>query len=256
MTSTLHIADVPLHLAEAGQGEPLIVLHDELGPDAQAPFLAQLAESRRVIAPALPGFGSGALPDWMDSADDMAYLVLELADRLGLPRFDVLACSFGGWVAAELAAMAPERVRRMVLCAPYGVKVGPADRLDIPDLFAMSASEIERRSWHDPERGRTDPAALSDEQLAAVVRSRETFALLAWEPYLHNPKLPHRLHRVGAPTLFLRGESDGIVSHDYLSGYAGLLPGGTCAEIAAAGHYPHREQPEAFSVRARRFLDA
>jgi pimeloyl-ACP methyl ester carboxylesterase len=109
----------------------------------------------------------------------MAYLVLELADRLGLPRFDVLACSFGGWVAAELAAMAPERVRRLVLCAPYGVKVGPSDRLDIPDLFAMSAGEIDRRSWHDQERGGIDASSLSDDQLAAVVRRRETFALLA-----------------------------------------------------------------------------
>jgi pimeloyl-ACP methyl ester carboxylesterase len=254
--TTIRIAGIPLSVLDSGEGEPIIVLHDELGLDLQAPFLTRLAEGRRVIAPALPGFGPANLPAWVNSADDLAYLVLEIADRLDLARFDVLACSFGGWVAAEMAAMVPERVRRMILCAPYGVKVGRSDRLDIPDLFVMSASEVAARSWHDPARGAIDASAMTDEELAALVRCRETFALLAWEPYLHNPKLPHRLHRVDAPTLFVRGASDGIVSCDYLAGYAGLLPNGTREEIAGAGHYPHREQPDAFVARARGFLDA
>ena len=110
--------------------------------------------------------------------------------------------------------------------------------------------------FHDPERMRMDPSRLTDEQLAIGVRNRETLALLVWEPYMHNPKLRHRLHRVTAPTLFLRGESDGLVSAEYLAAYARLLPNARTDTIAAAGHAPHVEQPEAFARKVLAFLEA
>src|SRR5262245_42635319 len=69
------------------------------------------------------------------------------------------------------------------------------------------------------------------------------WALLTWEPYMHNPKLKHRLHRVNVPTLFLRGASDGIVSAEYLERYAALIPQARTETIAEAGHLPHVEQP-------------
>ena len=144
----------------------------------------------------------------------------------------------------------------MVLVGPVGVKTGPVDQLDVPDIFARPQSELERLLFHDPERMRTDPATLTDEQLAIMVRNRETLALLTWEPYMHNPKLRHRLHRVTAPTLFLRGESDGLVSADYLAAYARLLPDARTGTIAQAGHAPHVEQPDAFVRLALAFLDA
>jgi pimeloyl-ACP methyl ester carboxylesterase len=143
-----------------------------------------------------------------------------------------------------------------VLVGPVGVKTGPVDRLDIPDIFAQPQSALEKLLFHDPDRMRMDPARLTDEQLAIMVRNRETLALLAWEPYMHNPKLPHRLHRVTAPTLFLRGESDGLVSAEYLAAYARLLPNARTATIAAAGHAPHAEQPDAFANTVLTFLDA
>ncbi len=89
-----------------------------------------------------------------------------------------------------------------------------------------------------------------------MVRNRETLALIAWEPYMHNPKLKHRLHRVTAPALFLRGDSDGLVSDAYLQAYARLLPNARTATIADAGHAPQLEQPQAFAAAALDFLDA
>ncbi len=47
---------------------------------------------------------------------------------------------------------------------------------------------------------------------------------------MHNPKLKRRLHRISAPTLFIRGESDGLVSQNYLDAYARLLPNATHAD--------------------------
>jgi pimeloyl-ACP methyl ester carboxylesterase len=177
-------------------------------------------------------------------------------DRLGLAQADIVGCSIGGWIAAELATKSPERVRRLVLVCPEGVKVGPADRLDIPDIYAMPDEELERISYHDAAQMRLDTSRLSDDELAIRVRNRETTALLVWEPYMHNPKLRHRLHRVTAPTLFVRGESDGLVSADYVAAYARLLPNARVETIGEAGHSPHLEQPDAFARAVLQFLEA
>jgi pimeloyl-ACP methyl ester carboxylesterase len=252
----LAIAGAELEVFEAGEGPPILFLHNGGGFEPEQPFVRLMSAARRLIAPSHPGFGRSSLPDWLDSCDDIAYIYLALLDRLGLAQIDIVGCSIGGWIAAELATKSPERVRRMVLVSPEGVKLGPPDRLDIPDIYAMPADELERISYHDPASMQVDPAQLSDEQLAIGVRNRETTALLVWEPYMHNPKLRHRLHRIGAPTLFLRGASDGLVPAEYIAGYAGLLPNARVETMAAAGHSPHLEQPEAFARAVLRFLEA
>jgi pimeloyl-ACP methyl ester carboxylesterase len=72
---------------------------------------------------------------------------------------------------------------------------------------------------------------------------------------MHNPKLRHRLHRVTCPTLFLRGEHDGLISAAYMDGYARLLPNAQTATVAAAGHVPQVEQPVAFATSVLTFLN-
>jgi pimeloyl-ACP methyl ester carboxylesterase len=249
------ISGIAVEFFTAGEGQPLLFLHDEFGLSPRNPILNLLAAHRRVVALSLPGFGQSDLPLWIDCVDDLAYIALGFLDRLQLDTVDVVGCSLGGWVAAELASKSPERVRRLVLAAPYGVKLGGTDRLEFPDLFAMSKAAIAERSFHDPRFADADVSALSDVEATAIVRNRESFALFAWEPYLHNPKLSHRLERAISPTLFVRGASDGIVSADYVSGYAALFPDASATEIAAAGHFPHLEQPDAFASRVFDFLD-
>ena len=253
--TTIAVAGVDLDLFEDGDGPPILFLHGAQGFIAQHPYVALLAARHRLIAPSHPGFGKSSLPDWIDAVDDIAYIHLELLDRLNLAHIDVIGCSIGGWIAAELATKAPHIIRKLVLVGPVGVKTGPIDRLDIPDIFALPQAELERLLFHDPDRMRMDPSRMTDQQLTITMRNRETLALLAWEPYMHNPKLPHRLHRVTAPSLFLRGVSDGLVSADYLAAYARLLPNARIDTIAAAGHAPHVEQPEAFAAKVLAFLD-
>jgi pimeloyl-ACP methyl ester carboxylesterase len=250
------VAGVELDVFEAGEGPPILFLHGAGGFAPAHPYVGPLSKRHRLIAPSHPGFGKSSLPDWIDAVDDIAYVHLELLDRLGLDQVDVIGCSIGGWIAAEFATKSPRAVRRLVMVGPVGVKTGSVDRLDIPDMFALPQNALEKLLFHDPERMRVDPAGLSDEQLAIMVRNRETLALLSWEPYMHNPKLRHRLHRVAAPALFLRGESDGLVSARYLAAYARLLPNARTDTIAAAGHVPHIEQPEAFARAVLQFLEA
>jgi pimeloyl-ACP methyl ester carboxylesterase len=87
-----------------------------------------------------------------------------------------------------------------------------------------------------------------------MFRARETLALLTWEPWMHNPKLKRRLQRVAAPVLFVRGESDGLVSQAYLDAYSRMLPDARTLTIKAAGHVPHLEQPAAFATAVFEFL--
>jgi pimeloyl-ACP methyl ester carboxylesterase len=249
------VAGIDLEVFEAGQGCPLIFLHSGQGYDPWQGFAAQLAANRRLIAPSHPGFGKSSLPNWIDSIDDIAYLYLELADRLDVAKADIVGCSIGGWIAAEMASKTPERVGRLVLIGPPGVKVGSPDKLDIPDLFAMPQDEVNKLIYRDPAGMAPDQTKIADDELNVVFRNRESLALLTWEPWMHNPKLKHRLHRVKAPSLFVRGEHDGLISAEYLSAYARLLPNATTLTIAGAGHLPHLEQPQALAAAIFSFLE-
>lgn len=254
-SKAIELCGTEIELFDVGSGAPLLFLHGGQGFDPSGAFVAEFAARRRLIAPSHPGFGASALPDWIDRVDDAVPLYLELLDRLEIQAADVVGCSIGAWIAAELASLVPERVSRLVLAGPVGVKTGPIDKLDIPDIFALAPAEVEALLYFDPERHRPDPDALSDDQLAGFVRSRESLALLTWEPYMHNPKLKHRLHRASMPTLLLRGESDGIVSQDYLERYAGLFPSAETATIPEAGHVLPIEQPGRFAEAVLSFLD-
>ncbi len=254
-TTTIKIAGIDLEVFEAGEGPPLLWLHGGQGFNPKEEFVPPLAARRRLIVPSHPGFGRSGLPEWLDSVDDIAHIYLELMDRLELDAADFVGCSIGGWIAAEMAAKSPERIRRLVMVGPVGVKVGSADKLDIPDIFAMPQDDASKLLYHDPAKMKVDLAKLTDDELSTMFRNRETLALLVWEPWMHNPKLKRRLHRAAMPALFVRGESDGLVSADYLAAYAKLLPNSRTLTITAAGHVLHLEQPQALANAVLEFLE-
>lgn len=251
----LRLGEIELELHEAGDGPPLLFLHSGGGFEPEADYVATLARRYRLIAPSHPGFGHSSLPDWMDSIDDIAHVYLELMDRLELRRVKMIGCSIGGWIAAELATKTPDRFEKLVLVGPEGVKTGRRDQLDIPDIFALPQEEMARLRFHDPAKAKIDLAKLSPEQLRIIARNNESLALLVWEPYMHNPKLAHRLHRLTMPVLMMRGASDGLVSADYLARYAKLVPQARIETIEAAGHLPQLEQPEAFVRKIVAFFE-
>lgn len=247
------LAGAKIQLHQSGDGAPLLLLHgfEGLTPN---PFIERLAGERRILAPSHPGFDRSDLPDWLERPDDIAHLYLDLIDHLELDMFDLVGCSIGGWIAAELATMVPQRIRRLALVAPVGVKTGGRDRLDVPDIFAVSKVKLDEMLFCDPAAGKLVPEKMSDDELGIKVRNRETLALLSWEPYMHNPKLKHRLHRVSCPVLLLRGERDGFVSEEYLQSYASLFRSAQIEVVPRAGHAPELEQPEAFASRVLKFL--
>ena len=251
----VEIAGTRLEVVRVGRGRPLLLLHGEDALECEPPFLDLLTADREVIIPSPPGFGRSERPDWVGAPDDIAYVYLELLDRLGLGGIDVLGCSLGGWMALEMATKDPAVFCRMALVAPVGARFGgPTDR-EIADIWMLPPAEVIKRKWFDPRKGQRDYKGMPEEALTIIARNNESFARFCWEPYMHNPKLKHRLGRVKAKTLFIWGENDGIVTPAYGRTFADHIPGAKLAVVMQAGHYPHIEQPAEFMVCLRSFLD-
>jgi pimeloyl-ACP methyl ester carboxylesterase len=256
MTRSISIAGVALDLEERGEGRPLLFLHPGEGLEPRREWLDLLARRHRVIAPHHPGWGNSALPNWLSTVDDLAYLYLDLAAALALRDAVLVGACFGGWIAAEMAVRDTRRFAGLVLVDPLGIKVGGVSDRDIADMHALPRDEYMRRAWADPANGERDLMQLPETELAGIARGREAFALFGWKPYMHNPRLRRWLHRIDIPTLLLWGERDGIVSTGYGEAWRAEIPGARMEIIADAGHFPHWEQPRDFADRLSRFVDS
>ena len=239
-----------------GIGRPILFLHPGIGIDPAAPVLAALAKGGRVIAPSHPGFGTSQLPKGMTSVDDVSYFYLDLLELLDLRDVLVVGVGLGAWIAAEIAVKDSSRLSRLVMANAIGVKIGDRETRDIVDIWALMPDEFNALAYSDPKLGERDYKNLPEAESLAAARNREAYARLAWSPYMHNPKLKNRLHRIKLPTLFLWGMADRILSEKYGRGYCGLIAGAKFEPIEKAGHFPHLEQPEQFASRVLAFADA
>ena len=251
------LGGVNLEVLAGGSGESLLVLHDMEYLNVWQPYQEQLASRFSVLAPSHPGFGTSELPADFDSVDDLAYLYLDLAREL--ETVTLLALGIGGWIAAEMAVRSTHNLKRLLLVDAVGIKIGGATDRDIADTFLLGPEEFLQLAWHDPKAGQevmTFPGrgSLPEEELIALLRNRQSAALFTWKPFMHNPKLRARLHRIDVPTLVLWGESDRIVTPEYGQAYAAAIPGARFQLIPAAGHYPYLEQPEGFVDAVDGFL--
>ena len=245
-TKFITIGDVQIELERRGKGKPILLLPSEEGLETEAPFVDELARKFEVIIPQAPGYGRSNRPDWITNMDDIAYIYLDLIEKLGLKKVTLMGFSLGGWIAAELATKDDSSIAKLVLVDAYGIKVGgPYDR-DIFDIWLEHPKKVMERKWFDVEKGKRDFPSMPEEKLAIIARNIETTARFCWEPYMHNPKLKHRLHRIQVPTLVVWGQKDGIVAPEYGKAYSKAIKGAKFAAIAKAGHYPQLEQPEAF----------
>lgn len=244
MADMVTVAGVDLEIEQRGSGWPVLVLHGGEGLGAERPWLDGLAKTRRVIAPSHPGFGRSALPDWVGTVDDLAYLYLDLLAALDLREVTVVGASFGGWIAAEMLVRSTARVSHLVLAAPLGIKVGGRGDRDIADMHAMTRDVFLDHAFADLTVGRIDATKLSDIELAAIVRGREALTLFGWKPYMYNPRLKRWLHRIDCPTLLLWGDKDGIVTPAYGEGWKSEIKGARLELIKNCGHFPLWERPE------------
>jgi pimeloyl-ACP methyl ester carboxylesterase len=255
VTALRAINGIRIEIIERGGGRPLLFLHPGIGIKATAPVLDRLAERARVIAPSHPGFGGSAQPPSFNSIDDLAYFYLDLLDELDLDRTIVAGVSLGGWIAAEMAVKSCARISHLVLANPVGIKVGDRETRDIADIFALTEEQFAEMAFFDPSAGRHDYKAMPEAEVREVARNREATARYGWSPYMHDPKLKARLHRIRVPTLLLWGTADRILAQPYGQAYCAAIAGARFEPIERAGHFPHLEQPDEFARRIFAFVD-
>jgi pimeloyl-ACP methyl ester carboxylesterase len=253
--AAITVNGIKVEAIEKGRGRPLLFLHPGIGLDRNARVIDKFAEHARVIAPSHPGFGNSEQPKSFTTVDDLAYFYLDLIDQLDLKNTIVVGVSFGAWIATEIAIKSTARLSHLILANALGIKVGARDTRDIVDIFAITEPELNKLAYFDPKLAERDYKAMAEADVRVVARNREASARYGWSPYMHDPKLKSRLHRIRIPTLFLWGTADRILTEDYGRAYCAAIPGASFETIARAGHYPHIEQPDAFARAVFAFVE-
>ena len=154
----VEVAGTRLQLIKGGTGQPLLLLHDEMGHPGWLRYHAALAQHYTLHIPLHPGCGQSDRLDWVMNIRDMALWYLDALDELGLGPVPVIGGSLGGWLAAEMAGMCPQQFKRLVLVGAMGVRP-PSGQ--IHDMFLMVAQEYLRPAFSIPptrQRPRNCPA--------------------------------------------------------------------------------------------------
>lgn len=257
-----------IRFVEAGDGPPLVLVHDALGShelwERTAPALA---ERFRVIAPDLPGFGGSEKPDPQRYAygyDAFAESVFDLVAALGLGRVDVCGHGMGAGVALTLAARHPAVVRKLVLVsAPvHGDEAGLARAARVPVLGGLLWRQLVGRALFGsyvagstyagapkvPE-GRLDVFYRHFSTPAARQAGHATLVAIG-----DTRPLAARMPRVTADTFVVWGRDDALASIEQGRRLARELRGRF--EVLECGRCPPEEIPEAFVATLAAFLEA
>jgi len=243
-----------VHLFRGGSGEPVLFLHAAGGAGAWMEFHGQLAGAGfDVIAPDHPGFAMSDDFPLVEAMDDLVYHYLDVLDALGLERAHVVGASFGGWIAAELAVAASHRLRSLTLLSAAGLRL---PEHPVPDIFLMPPPRLLETLFHDPPPvPAAEPGAAPDiDTVLAAYRDTTALARICWTPYLNNPKLERRLHRISVPTLVVAPSDDRLIPVAHAQRYAALIPGARFAEVADCGHAMYFERPAEFAGVVASFL--
>ena len=246
VSDTLRIAGGAVHVARAGRGAPLLILHHDIGSPERLSFYDALAARFTVLIPSHPGYDKSERPMWMRSVRDMAVVYQWLLGQQNIgPEVTVVGLGFGGWIAAEMATMAPRGLRRLVLVGAMGVK---PERGEIADQALLSYIAYVRQGFADQRAfDRTFGAEPPTSLLEQWDLNREMTFRIAWKPYMYNPALPHLLGGVAAPALVVWGREDRIVPLECGERYAKALPNARLHVIDGAGHFVEIEKPDALA---------
>jgi 3-oxoadipate enol-lactonase len=251
-----------LHVAEAGQGPALLLVHGLTASHAVWELtLSAFADRWRVIALDLPGHGESDKPDAPYTIDFFAGMVRSLARELGVREAVLGGSSLGGQVVLELAAWYPTFARALILAAPavgYSAAMRPVGQalrmLTGPRVLRASLAQLFQQNFHDRTRiGHVTRRRILEERLAApdfpafaraVARSLGGVLTAEAQP----------LERVTQPVLVVWGREDRLVPLARSERLLRRLPQARLHVLERCGHLPMLEQPAAFNRAAEGFL--
>ncbi len=253
-TEYLDIAGRRTQITRGGSGPPLLYLHSAGGETEWTRFHAALAEHFTVLLPAHPGFdGSDDLASG-EGIEEFAWHYVDLLDHLQLERVPVVGFSLGGWTGMELAVRRPERVEKLVLINTAGIQL---DEAPISELFVDDLDVLRQRLYFDPDGpavAESMPTSTDDPRLFQWLRASEATARVAWQPYLHNPRLLNHLRRITCPVKILWGEHDHLIPLAIGQYLARELPQASLTVFPETGHMLPYEQTNRFVEEVVKFL--
>jgi pimeloyl-ACP methyl ester carboxylesterase len=246
-TQTRHeLAGVEVAVHEAGAGPPLLFLHGA-GTITGIDSLLPLAEHFRLIVPHHPGFGDSADDPAVSDVHDYERIYLDLLDALEIGELTLVGHSMGGWIAATLAISQGARVRRLVLAAPWGLRV-----LEHPtvDLFSLPDADLPLYLAADLSvfAGKV-PDPPTPEFLADRYRESTSAARLLWG-HTYDRSLVRWLHRINVPTLLLWGDADRVIPVGQLPVWRSHLSRAQERVLPGVGHLLFDESPAALAAIA------
>jgi pimeloyl-ACP methyl ester carboxylesterase len=259
---------VLLHLRDQGSGDPIVLIHGAGTSGAiWGRVIAGLAESRRVVAPDLPGYGSsppiGHGFEFADVADRVAVGLRKAGVK---PPYDLVGHSLGGALALTLAARHPDRIRRLVLVAPAGLAPVPEPIAALLGLAAEPFAWI-RRSLALPfaasplarrialagvaRDGARVPAADARAVLASSEGASRIGAGLAAAA---SADLTETLAELPLPVGFIWGELDPVIPARRIELVKRLRPGAPIEVVDGTAHAPMLERPAEFAYALQSVL--
>ncbi|HEY1358964.1 MAG TPA: alpha/beta fold hydrolase [Thermoleophilaceae bacterium] len=257
---------------QAGSGHPVVALHGLGGTKASfLPTIAALADSYRVIALDLPGFGDSDKPIAAPyNSAWFARSVTALMDELGIERAHLVGNSMGGRVAIELGLTAPDRAQRIVLLSPALAWLRDRRwalfvRALRPELGLLQVAPrpVVERIVRGLIPGAADgwAAAGVDEFLRAYLtpRGRAAFYAAARNIYLDEPHGDDgfwtRLAALAPDSMFVWGRQDGLVPISFMKHVERVLPAARHVELDC-GHVPQLERPREVHAAMRDFFES
>jgi len=255
---TLWQGKVTTDVEVSGSGPALVYLHGPWGLPPDRAFVARLAEHHTVYAPQHPGTAAGHPNDVhaIDSFWDLTIYYCEMFDRLGLEKPILAGHSFGGLVAAEIAATVPGRMGKLVLIDPVGLW---RDDMPVRNWMLLPENERARTFFADPDgvAAKTFFDIPQDAEgrvatLVAFVWAQAATGKFVWP--IPDKGLKKHLHRIANPTLVIWGEQDRIINPAYADMFASGITGAKIAMVSNAGHLPQLEQPEKVIEEIEDFL--
>ena len=244
----------------SGSGPPIFFCHSA-GGFYWDDFLENLSKDYTIYAPYFPGTAPGK-PDEIEQLEHLWDAVLAYDDaieELGLEQPIIMGHSFGGMLAAEIAAHRKKQTRKLILIAPIGLWKEEAS-YTVANWCALSFPEMKEVLFHDqssprvvkrmarPEEG-TEEQALWDRDFIWTIGCT---AKLIWP--IPDKGLCKRIHRISAKSLIIWGENDKLISPSYANDFKHAIADSQVFTLPLCGHEPPLEQTEKLEVAVRNFL--
>jgi pimeloyl-ACP methyl ester carboxylesterase len=265
----LNLSEGRVHYLEAGAGEPVILIHGWAAWSGSfAELISYLSKDFWILAPDLKGHGQSAKPGTGDySIAAQVRWVKELMDSLKIGSTTLVGHSLGGQVAAQLALNYPERVRKLVLIAPIGIKETaripwllrvikhfPLDEVVVslinPSLIRYY---LERFGCFDPRRLKPEIIAQLFELNFGTEQDRQAI-LEVTRQGLFKEFLNQRLPRIEQPVLIVWGSRDQLVRPANARIFKELLPNPRVLMLDRCGHMVPNEMPVELARGIMKFL--